>query len=772
MGALFDMPSRNTREDDKKIAKKVSTKSRPSAVSIRGSGETMLEKISMLNAIVRTKLGSYRDRYCVIQDELELKEYINDCIVNNIVSIDTETTGLDALLDRVTGFSIYTPDRKAAYIPLGHVSYITGVRVDNQLSLEFVAEQLQRLEKVRIIMFNAKFDMRVLKNQLGVSLNAYWDGYLAARLLNENEGDGNNNLKALHRKYCLGGEGDAISFGELFSGIPFTHIPIQTAYLYAARDAEITFELYKFQSAFLLPESAACREKDLLGVSKVFHEIEMPLVPVICEMEDRGICFDFKKARELSDRYREEMKQKEAAFFLFCAENKDVIEAYKRKNPSNKLGNPINIASPTQIAVLLYDILGLASKNKEKPRGTGEEILTEIDHPISKIILEYRTVAKLISTYIDKMQAIVNPNTGRIHCSFNQYGADTGRFSSSDPNMQNIPSHNKEIRQMFKAADGYVLLSSDYSAQEPRITAHMSKDEKMLAAYRVGKDLYAEVASIAFAVPYEECLEKGPDGKSNPKGKERRGRAKAIVLGVCYGKGVPAIAEDLGISIKLAQEIYDKILKEFPGLKQFMIDSEQMAKEKGFVTTIWGRKRRLPNIQLPPYEFSLDYKKVVQNFDPLSDDFEDETPDSVDPAVIGKYTRILDRCRGYKQRDAIIKKAREEGIIIKDNGGYIAEAVRQCVNSRIQGSAADQTKIAMILIGNDKRLKELDFHLLLTVHDELIGECPEANVKEVSERFSGLMVEAAKELSVPSKCDVEITKCWYGELYRAEEISI
>lgn len=763
MRALFDMPSRGTRDSDKKLAKKATTKTRSSGISFRGSGETMLEKISMLSAIVRTKLGVYQDRYCVIQDELELEEYINDCIVNNIVAIDTETTGLNVMTDQLIGFSIFTPNRKAAYVPLGHISYITGVKVENQLSNEFVAEQLDRLRSVKVVMFNAKFDIRVLRNQLGVYLNAYWDGYLAARLLNENEGDGNNGLKALHRKYCMSGEGDAISFGELFSDIPFSHIPIVTAYLYAARDAEITFELYEFQSAFLLPESTSCKEKDLLGVAKVFHEIEMPLISVVCDMEDRGICFDFGKAKELSEKYKEEMKKKEEAFFLFCEENSDLIETYKKKNPGHKLGDPINIASPTQLSILIYDILGLASKNKEKPRGTGEEILAGIDHPISKIILEYRTVAKLISTYIDKMQAIVNPNTRRIHCSFNQYGADTGRFSSSDPNMQNIPSHNKEIRQMFKADDGYVLLSSDYSAQEPRITAHMSKDEKMLAAYRAGKDLYAEVASIAFAVPYEECREKGIDGKPNPKGKERRSRAKAIVLGVCYGKGVPAIAEDLQISVKLAQEIYDKIMKEFPGLKQFMVESEQMAKEKGFVTTIWGRKRRLPNIQLPPYEFSLDRAKTTKNFDPLSDDDDEVLPASIDQATISKYTRLLTRCRGRKERMTIIQKARGEGIIIKDNGGYIAEAVRQCVNSRIQGSAADQTKMAMILIGNDQKLKDLDFHLLLTVHDELIGECPEENAKEAGNRLAYLMIEAAKELSVPSKCDVEISRNWYGQ---------
>ena len=385
---------------------------------------------------------------------------------------------------------------------------------------------------------------------------------------------------------------------------------------------------------------------------------------------------------------------------------------------------------------MLYDVLKIKPVDKEKPRGTGEEVLTKIDHPVAKAILEYRGIAKLLSTYIDKMPTIVNPKTRRIHASFNQIGADTGRFSSSDPNMQNIPSHNDEIRQMFRASEGYVLLSSDYSAQEPRLTAHMSKDEKMINAYKQGKDLYVEIASIAYNMPYDECKEFREDGTRNPEGKERRSAAKAIVLGVCYGKGVAAIAEDLGITKKKAQEIYDKVMVSFPGLKRFMEESEAMARDYGFVTTVWGRKRRLPNMQLEPYEFSY-IGGVPKDFDPLFDDEDefDDGPLEVDEATKQKYINILNRTYSRKEKEAIKAKAKAEGILIKDNSGYIAEATRQCVNSRIQGSAADQTKLAMILIGNDKKLKELGFRLLLPVHDELIGECPKENAKEVAERF-------------------------------------
>ena len=199
----------------------------------------------------------------------------------------------------------------------------------------------------------------------------------------------------------------------------------------------------------------------------------------------------------------------------------------------------------------------------------------------------------------------------------------------------------------------------------------------------------------------------------------------------------------------------------FPGLKQFMIDSENMAREHGFVMTVWGRKRRLPNMQLPLYEMEYIGTGAI-NFNPLFD--EEEDLNSIDPRLVNKYLSQLNRARGYRDKERIIQNAKQkDGLLIKDNGGYIAEATRQCVNSRVQGSAADQTKIAMILVGNDPQLKEWGFKLLLPVHDELIGECPEENAKKVASRFSELMIEAAKDLSVPSKCDVEITHRWYGE---------
>lgn len=767
MSGLFNLPPRSNKTGDSLLAKKAST-SKPSTAGIKLKGGTsLIDRISTIVALVEQKLGKYKDKYICIRDEEELADYIKACLKTGKVAIDTETASTDGssgipdpITCKIVGFSLYTPGRKAAYIPIHHVSYVTGVEVDNQISEEFISQQLQLLvdNGVKTYWFNAKYDIRVISNQLGVYFIPYYDAYIGARLLNENEP--NNQLKPLHQKYVLNGEGDAWTFGDLFRGIPFSHIPIKSAYLYAARDGEITFELSEFQLQYLDYEQIPEDRDDLRGVADVLWHIEMPLVPVTAKMEDTGIAFDHEYAQQLSVKYNEMLEKSLGEFNNILSRYETQIMEYIRKSKNPKIQYPVNIASPTQLAILLYDILGIKSVDKKNPRGTGEEILEKIDHPLSKAILDYRGISKLISTYIDKMPNVVNKKTGRIHASFNQNGTDTGRFSSSDPNMQNIPSHNTDIRKMFIPSPGYVFIGADYSAQEPRITSHLSNDEKMIEAYRQGKDLYVEIASLAFNLPYDECKEFRADGTKNPEGKERRNQAKAIVLGICYGKGVPAIGEDLGITTQKAQEVYDKVMKAFPGLKKFMEDSELMAKELGYVTTAWGRKRRLPNIQLPEYEYSW-AGNAPANFDPLSfgdNSYSDEVPWDTQE----KYNRLLKRTRSYREKETIKQKALAEGIKIKDNGALIAEATRQCVNSRVQGSAADMTKIAMILIGNNKRLQELGLRLILPVHDELIAECPIENVKEVAPLYSKLMVEAASSLKVPFKCDVEITDRWYG----------
>ncbi|MBP5565384.1 MAG: hypothetical protein J6X45_06665, partial [Lachnospiraceae bacterium] len=245
MGSLFDIPTRSTKSDDMKLAKKVNSKARQTTATVKGGGSSLTEKIGMIKALVESKLGHLKDNYIIIQEEDVLHDYIGKCIENGVISIDTETTGLDPLQDSIVGICIYTPDNQAAYIPVNHISYVTGIRVDGQLPVEILQKEFQRIVDagIDVIMFNASFDIRFMK-QVGVTLHCTWDCYLGARCLNENEGKGNGGLKALHGKYVLNGKEDVFSFGDLFKGVTFDKIPIKTGYIYAAHDAIITYELY------------------------------------------------------------------------------------------------------------------------------------------------------------------------------------------------------------------------------------------------------------------------------------------------------------------------------------------------------------------------------------------------------------------------------------------------------------------------------------------------------------------------------------------------
>ena len=457
--ALFNVPKRAGKSQDKAVAGK--SKTRTKAPTTMKSG--LLGQISQIIATVEKYLGKYKDDYEIITSKERLKEYIDICIANDIISIDTETTGLDPILDKIVGLCLYTPNEKPVYVPINHTSYVTGVRVDNQLTEQEVASVLQDIATMDtyVVMFNAKFDIRVIRNQLGVYLDCDWDCYLAGRLLNENEES--KGLKALHQKYVLDGKEDEFRFDALFKGITADKIPINTFYLYAAHDAIITYELYEYQKQFLYYEEDKPHEarNGMNGVSWVFFNIEMPCVKVVCDMEDNGVKFDFAYQQKLSEKYNKLLEEKTEQFYKLCDMYSEEILNYRKQNVNCKLDDPINIGSPTQIAILLYDILQIEPPDPKSPRGTGEAILQKIDNPIAKAILEFREMSKLVSTYIDKLPNCVNPKDGRIHCSFNQYGADTGRFSSSDPNLQNIPSHNKDIRKMFVATNEEKLVSTD-----------------------------------------------------------------------------------------------------------------------------------------------------------------------------------------------------------------------------------------------------------------------------------------------------------------------
>lgn len=839
--ALFGLSSNKNVSDLIKKSKSV----KKSETTLQKGG-SLFTKIKNTCQLVESKLGHYAKELQLIQTKEALQEYITAAINNDIIAIDTETTGLDPITDQIVGACIYTYGQKPAYIPINHISFITQNRVNGQLTEQEVAEEFQRLAdaKTKIIMFNAKFDIRVIRHQLGVYLIPAWCGFIAGKCLKNNEEEGN--LKYLWKKYCSKDkEEEHFTFDKMFSGIKFNLIPISTAYLYAAKDALMTLDLYDFQKPYLTEDNELCIKCGFQKLAKLYNEIELPIIPIVADIEDTGVCIDVDYCKKLSEKYNKLLKEAQDAFNKELENYRPQLTAYLNTHPNTKLEDPINIASSTQLSELFYDVLQVPQVSKKSPRGTGEEVLEKMGHPLGKLILNYRGIAKLLNTYIDKMPAILNKKTGRIHCSFNQYGTDTGRFSSSDPNLQNIPSHNKDIRPMFMGTiqkdiksnkqilylfyddivnilqgqkDSqdlqpgdvlitdkgnitiqnvvindifvtltldteqnvsisvkriYLLLGADYSQQEPKITADLSDDEQFMKDCASGKDAYATIASIAFNKPYEECLEFYLDENGqkthevNKAGKERRSQAKIILLGICYGKTMKSIAEDLNVTEEKATEIYNAVLTNISGLRHFMEYSQEFCRKYGYVETKWGRRRHIPDMMLPPFEIT---SVGTKNFDPFFDSEELGVIDDSEK-LRRKYLQEISQAKYKQQKEKIKANAEKDGFKIKENTRKIEDATRQVVNARVQGSAADQTKIAMRLIGTNEKLKQLDFKMILLVHDEIIGECPFVCAKTVIPIFQQCMLDAAKDLRSGAKCDCEVSLRWYGKSFEDDELT-
>ena len=424
---------------DAKLVKKAKEEKRQET---KKKSNALLDIINDIRKDVDTNLGEFKDQYQIIYDLSKFEEFIDKANEIGYIAIDTETTGLNPLVDKIVGLCLYVPDEKPTYVPINHVDYITSERYEEQLTEEQLKHGMDRLT-AKIIMFNATFDIRVIRHTIGSYLKCYWDTSVASKCMNENEPK--NKLKPLHQKYVLRGRTDEKNFADFFGNITFDRIPIDCAYLYAAHDAIITYELFMFQSQFLRPDA----RQDLADVYDLFMNIEMPVVDVVCDMEDTGVMLDMEYTMGyLMPKYKKIAEEK----LNICQEeiHKHDFELaeYKRKNPNHKLGDPINIDSPTQLAIFLYDILKVPPKDKKQPRGTGEDILLKINNTFTNALLDYRSAQKLLRTYIEKMPNVVLKD-GRVHCRYHQYGAKTGRFSSTDPNMQNIPSDNDEIRKMF-----------------------------------------------------------------------------------------------------------------------------------------------------------------------------------------------------------------------------------------------------------------------------------------------------------------------------------
>lgn len=722
-----------------------------------------------LQVISQNVVEYFKDsKSILITSEEQLSEYIDECIKAGYAGIDTETTGLDRIKDTIVGSSLYYPGGQECYIPNKHIVPIFDEPYKNQLTYEQCQRQFQRLvdAKVKMIFANADFDLAMLYKDYKVDFidTCYYDVILAWRCLKENEL--HNDLKSLYNKYVLRGKGDPKRFSDFFPVQLFPYCKPEVAKLYAANDAKITFELFKWQLPYLTKTHPKCQKAHLEKIADLVWNVEFPLIKVCQNLFRTGMYIDQEVAARLREKYNGEREREMEKLRDMVQDVVDHVDFPVGKAPFHS-GKDFNPTSPPHVKHLLYTLMKLPQGPKS---GTGKEVLHEINLPITNQILKVRSLGVLINTFVDKLPKSVAPD-GRIHAQFKSIGADTGRFSSQAPNLQNIPSHASDIRHMFRASPGYVMLSSDYSQQEPKITAFISNDPNMVKAFKEGKDIYSTIASIAFNMPYERCLEFHPETHEyQPDGKARRGEAKTIVLGICYGRSVVTIGEQLygtddsltdEEKTKKAQSVYDAVLQAFPNLRKLMIDTQATAKRLGYVETILGRRRHIPDMQLPEFEFKAMAGYVNPDIDPLDTSTLHKSSDIPERIV----KQLEQEFKSYKYFGQIAKRTKElaeEHIRVINNRSKITDASRKCVNSAVQGSAAEMTKLALLNIFNSDEWEQIGGKVLVPVHDEIIVEVPAENAEKGAELLSSMMSDAGNFLPFPINCDVETWYRWSG----------
>ena len=499
--------------------------------------------------------------YQLVLTEGDLDLWIEKIKGASLVAVDTETTSLDYMSAELVGISLSVTPGEAAYIPFGH-DYMGA---PEQLSRDLVLEKIKPcLEDPAIAKVgqNLKYDMSVLARQgielQGVAFDTMLESYVLDSVATRHDMD------SLALKYL---DKETIKFADVAgkgaAQITFDQVPLEQAGPYASEDADITLRLHNK----LWPRVSAEPALD-----KVFTEIELPLIPVLSRIERTGALVDdtllFQQSQELSERLAELETQ---AWDL--------------------AGQQFNLASPKQLGEILFEKLEIPvlKKTAKGAPSTKEEVLQELalDYPLPKVILEHRGLAKLKSTYTDKLPVMINPETGRIHTSYHQAGTATGRLSSSDPNLQNIPirtAEGRRVRQAFVARPGCKLVAADYSQIELRIMAHLSEDESLLAAFTAGKDIHRATASEVFGVDLESVTA------------DQRRSAKAINFGLIYGMSAFGLARQLGINRKQAAEYIELYFARYPGVQNYMNNIRFTAAENGYVETFFGRRLYLPEI--------------------------------------------------------------------------------------------------------------------------------------------------------------------------------
>lgn len=604
--------------------------------------------------------------YELVQSLDRLHHWIARAHAVGLVAVDTETTSLSANAADLVGVSLAVTPGEACYIPLGHGAAKGELDLGNARPEQIpLAEAIAALKPlladptVLKIGQNLKYDMIVLA-QHGLTIAPYDDTMLLSYVLDGGKhGHGMDELADRHLGITT------ISYEEVCGKgkkqISFAEVPLDKALAYAAEDADVTLRLYHLLKARLLIERQV----------HLYETIERPLPAVISAMEQEGAMLDRNRLKELSADFGARMAVLES----------QIHEA---------AGEVFNIASPKQLGDILFGKLGLTDQGKTSKTenfSTASDVLEGLRaaHPVPGLVLDYRQLAKLKSTYADALLEQINPRTGRVHTSYALATTTTGRLSSSDPNLQNIPIRTEEgrkIREAFVAPAGSKLISIDYSQIELRLLAEVAGIDALKEAFAAGVDIHALTASQVFEVPLETM------------DKETRRKAKAINFGIIYGMSAFGLAQNIGVSQGQAQAFIRAYFERYPGIRAYMDRMKALAKEQQFVTTLFGRRCWVPT--------------------------------------------ILDK-----------------------NAARRAFAERQAINAPLQGTAADIMKRAMILVSKVLAETKLPAKPLLTVHDELVFEVPDAHVDDAIATLRPVMEQAAGSvLSVPLICEAGVGQTW------------
>ena len=501
-----------------------------------------------------------RSRYETLLTEADLNRWVEKLNQAKLFALDTETDNLDYMAANLVGISFALENGEAAYLPL-QLDYLGAPKTLEKTTALALLKPILENPAIQKVGQNFKYDLTIFaRNGIDVQGVAF-DTMLESYVLNST---GRHNMDDLAKRY-LGHQ--TISFEEIAgkgkNQLTFNQIQLEQAAEYAAEDADVTMKLQQVLWEKLSKEPT---------LEKLFKEMELPLLGVLSRMERRGVLIDsdalFLQSNEIANRLSE---LEEQAYVL--------------------AGQPFNLASTKQLQEILFDKLGLPVIQKT-PKGapsTNEEVLEELafSHELPKVLVEHRGLSKLKSTYTDKLPQMVNPQTGRVHTSYHQAVTATGRLSSSDPNLQNIPIRNEEgrrIRQAFIAREGFTVVAADYSQIELRIMAHLSQDQGLINAFTQGKDIHRSTAAEIFGVALDEVTS------------EQRRNAKAINFGLIYGMSAFGLSRQLGIGRADAQSYMDLYFKRYPGVQTFMHDIREKAKAQGYVETLFGRRLYLPDI--------------------------------------------------------------------------------------------------------------------------------------------------------------------------------